>query len=140
MQKIWTSLFILTLSVWAGSNPPMPPMSTMQDGKQEREQKLKAMLPKECQTLPPMLILLPPPMQKEMTSCKNAFHFPKPDKKGNFQKIFGEKATITNITIVQGFNRLYAVEFTLPSWLGEDKKTAYCNSDLTSCIEGNLKK
>ena len=41
------------------------------------EKKFRDMLPKECATLPPMLVVLPPPMQADMRQCKNAFHLPK---------------------------------------------------------------
>lgn len=96
------------------------------------------MLPTECQTLPPMLVVLPPPMQAEMDKCLNAFHFPKPDYKKNFGHLYGEDAEITSITTVDSFTRLYKVSYTIQTWLGKTSKTVYCNTTLTSCIEGNL--
>lgn len=134
--RIMPAILLPFMLFAASSTPPMPPMNGS-EGKSSKP-SLKTMLPKECQTLPPMLVVLPPPMQAEMDKCLNAFHFPKPDYKKNFAKLFGEDAAVTNISVLSDFTRLYKVEFSTKSWLGSTRRTVYCNTELTSCIEGNL--
>lgn len=136
-MRIIPAILLPLMLFAASSTPPMPPMSE-NAGKTNSKQSLKSTLPTECQKLPPMLVVLPPPMQAEMDKCLNAFHFPRPDYKKNFANLFGEEAKITNITTVNDFIRLYKVDFVTKSWLGETTKTVYCNTALTSCIEGKF--
>lgn len=105
------------------------------------KKSLKDMLPQECATIPPMLVVLPPPMQKDMNRCKNAFHKPKPETvNSNLAAMHGEKVNVTNISALDGFQRLYQIDYTMDGFFGEKKKTIYCNETVTQCLFGELKK
>jgi len=88
--------------------------------------KPKLELPKECKTIPPMIIFLPPPMEKELIPCKNVVF--KPSIK-RIQKKFKNK--IKTIEITPGFERVYTLIF-------ENNETLFCNKEITQCIKGNL--
>ena len=96
---------LLSLTLWA--QPPAP------------------ILPKECKTIPPMIIFLPPPMEKELIPCKNTVF--KPTMK-MVKKKFPKAIKITPTT---GFERLYTISL-------ENNSTIFCNKDLSRCIKGKL--
>jgi len=107
--------------------PPMPPSMNLNEHpkhqlKSRPDTKKKNVFPKECQTVPPMLIFMPPPLEKDLSTCKNKLFMP---KKEIAQKKL--KLKIKKIEIVNGFNELYKIT--------TDKKTIYCNKDLTKCLE-----
>jgi len=105
-------LFLLcTLSLIAA--PPITPKQTAPT----------ITLPKECKTIPPMLIFFPPPMEKELIPCKNAVFLP---LLKNVKKKF---QTAKKIEIAKGFERLYKITL-------DHNITIFCNYNLSHCIEG----
>ena len=109
MKKLILYFFCTVLI--AADRPPAPPAQVP--------------LPKECKTIPPMIIFLPPPMEKELIPCKNVVF--KPTLKMVKKKFPSAK----NISIAKGFERLYAIEL-------DNNTTLYCNRDLSACIKGEL--
>jgi len=105
----------LIISILQSDNLNLTPLS-----------KPKLELPKECKTIPPMIIFLPPPMEKELIPCKNVVFKPSIDK---VQKKFKNK--IKKIEITEGFERLYTLTF-------ENNDTYFCNKEITHCIKGNI--
>ena len=98
-------LFVFTLF----AQPPSAPMP----------------LPKECKTIPPMIIFLPPPMEKELIPCKNVVFQPTMKMvKKRFPKAVA-------VTPAKGFERLYAIKM-------ENNSTIFCNKELSHCIKGKL--
>lgn len=80
-------------------------------------------LPKECKTIPPMIIFLPPPMEKELIPCKNEVF--KPTMK-MVKKKFPKAVAIAP---TKGFERVYTITL-------ENNTTIFCNKDLSVCIQG----
>lgn len=136
VKKSLVALFYSTL-LFASDMPPMPPMppvgidnsssseqkniKNVKVKKESRENKAPAM-PKECEILPPMIIFLPPPMEADLTLCKNAIHKPTLE---NVKKIYKDAISVD---IAEEFKELYKI--TLKS-----KKELFCNSSLSACLE-----
>lgn len=82
-------------------------------------------LPKECKTIPPMIIFLPKPMEKELIPCKNIVFQP------TLAMVKQKFPKATAIYPTEGFERLYTIKF-------ENNETIFCNKDLSTCIKGTL--
>jgi len=110
--------------------PPMPPMmdlgatKTVKENKNEKKSVSKT--PNECELLPPMVVFLPPPMENMVVKCKNKLLKPKANNK-NIKKLFGAKAKVSSIEVLEGFNNLYELKI--------DKKSFICNKDVTICFD-----
>ncbi len=102
---------IFTLfAIFGWAQPPTPPSIP---------------LPKECKTIPPMIIFLPPPMEKELIPCKNVVFLPSlKSVKKKFPKAVDVKPT-------KGFERLYTITL-------DNNETLFCNKELSRCIKGEL--
>jgi len=127
-----TTLVVVTLS--ATEMPPMPPMMANPEKSPKIKPAPKASnLPAECTGMPPMIIFLPPPMEAELVKCKNALNKPKLDGVSKkLSQLSGKNVKIKSVTIANGFKELYAVKFVM----NKEDRMMYCNSDLSSCIEG----
>lgn len=101
-----TLLSIASISILhAAEAPPMPPMPPMLKSP-------KAKTPSSCQLIPPMVIHLPPPMEKELTNCKNELYLPnKTLVQNNLSKLFKKQIKVQKIEIVPKFNQLYKVSY-----------------------------
>jgi len=106
------------------SSPPVPPVLGMQ------KQKIsKKKIPKECKLLPPMIVFLPPPMEKELNECKNKLFKPEKDfAQKRLSKILKRKIIIKSITILKKFSRLYRIRY-------NNDKIVLCNDNISACIE-----
>ena len=82
-------------------------------------------LPKECKTIPPMLIFFPKPMEKELIPCRNVVFLP------SLKMVKKRFPNAKSITIAKGFERLYEIRL-------ENNETLFCNKDLMQCIQGIL--
>lgn len=138
-RKISLSLAISCM-LFAADMPPMPPMplvnvenskpnETKSIKNVETEQKKRKnqvnqapAMPKECEVMPPMIVFLPPPMEEDLTLCKNALNKPKLE---NVKKVYKDA---TSVDIAEGFKELYKITL-------KNKKELYCNSTLSSCLE-----
>jgi len=127
-----STIVVLTLS--ASEMPPMPPMMANPSKAPQTKPAPKAPnLPAECTGMPPMIIFLPPPMEAELVKCKNALHKPKLDGVSKkLSQLSGKNVEIKSVKIANGFKELYAVKFVM----NKKDRMMYCNSDLSSCIEG----
>ncbi len=119
-NKFIYSILITSTLLNAVDMPPMPPMiptlkTTKSDiNTQNKVQKAqKSTMPKSCELIPPMVIFLPPPMEKELANCKNNLHKPKKEfVEKQLAKLFKKKKiTVTKIEIVKKFNQLYKVTY-----------------------------
>lgn len=107
MKKL---VFIAIFILYSWAQPPVAPSIP---------------LPKECKTIPPMIIFLPPPMEKELIPCKNRVFLPSlKSVKKKFPKAVDVRPT-------KGFERLYAITL-------ENNETLFCNKELSRCIKGEL--
>ena len=81
------SILLLPFILFAQNMPSMPPMPPMMNIPAQKTDKnsnpkkrpntsIKNKLPKECQIIPPMLIFMPPPLQKDLSKCKNVLFKP----------------------------------------------------------------
>ena len=103
--------------------PPMPPAMNLKTKKTVKSNPNK--LPKECDAIPPMILFLPPPLESSLNECKNKLFEP---KLSFAKKIFAKKhLKVKSVNIVKGFNELYEIK--------TDKKTFYCNKNLSKCFE-----
>jgi hypothetical protein len=125
-------LILLPLLLFAQNlpMPPMPPALPLDNTKAKTSKKSKHTenkMPKECQIIPPMLIFMPPPLEADLTKCKNKLFMPGVEKakKGFFKKFKNIK--IKKISIVEGFNELYEIK--------TNKGKFYCNKDVTKCFK-----
>jgi len=135
MLRIVSSLALfLTIVVGATEMPPMPPMmANPEKAPQTKPAPKGSALPQECSGMPPMIIFLPPPMEAELVKCKNALHKPKLDGVSKkLSQLSGKNIKIKSVGIANGFKELYTVKFTMD----KEDRMLYCNSDLSSCIEG----
>ena len=134
MKKILLFLPLFIFANEAVPMPPMPPMMNLGATKKETPKKEESKksakktsfkMPKECQTIPPMIILLPPPLEQSLTECKNRLYLPKLDYA---KKVFAKKGLkVKSVNFVKGFVELYEVK--------TDKGVFYCNRNLSKCFE-----
>jgi len=76
------------------------------------QKKSKPAMPKSCELIPPMVIFLPPPMEVEISKCKNELYKPKKEfAEKQLSKLFKKKTKIKSIEIVEKFNQLYKVTY-----------------------------
>ena len=130
MKKLILLLPFILFAQNMPSMPPMPPMMNIPAQKTDKNSNpkkrpntsIKNKLPKECQIIPPMLIFMPPPLQKDLSKCKNALFKPTKEKVYKILKLKAKK-----IEAVSGFTGLYKIT--------TKKNIIYCNKDLNKCFE-----
>jgi len=123
--------------------PPMPPSFSIpkKNSVHKKEKKVslkqtakhkKNSLPKECELLPPMVVLIPPPMEDMLQKCKNTLYKPKKEKaEKNLQKILKKNIIVSKIESIEDFSRVYKIT---------TKKNGifYCNKAVTACFAGKV--
>jgi len=134
-------LFLIPFILFANEAMPMPPMppalpvtnmnKNQQNHKEikanikKKEKKAKNVMPKECAVIPPMLIFMPPPLQNDLTKCKNRLFLPKLNVA---KKVFAKKGLkVKSVSIAEGFTELYKVS--------TNKGEFYCNKTLNKCFK-----
>jgi hypothetical protein len=148
-RVIFTIAIIAATALLASDMPPMPPgmmdsgkKSVSGEQKKDTKQKTKKKgngfkMPKECSTLPPMIIFLPPPMEVEMRACKNALHLPKKeDALKKLKASYKKDVVIKSIEPADGFVEVYQIDIEVD----KKQKSLFCNGKLEYCIEGANKK
>ncbi len=127
MKKMICVSVLIATALVAGEMPPMPPMPpALGNGKQHKVKK-QTKMPKECELLPPMVIFLPPPMEAQLDSCKNALYKPKKEfAQKQLSKILKKKVIVKSITILKKFSKLYRIEY--------NGGTVLCNDRVDACI------
>ncbi len=100
-----------TVFVHAAEAPPMPPMPPMFSTPAKTVAK-KQQTPDSCQLIPPMVIHLPPPMEKELVNCKNELFLPsKTLVEKNLSNLLKKQIKVEKIEIVAKFNQLYKITY-----------------------------
>jgi len=132
-------LFLVPFILFANEAMPMPPMppalpvmNMNKNQKNHKEvkanikpKKAKNVMPKECAVIPPMLIFMPPPLQNDLTKCKNRLFLPKLNVA---KKVFAKKGLkVKSVSIAEGFTELYKVS--------TNKGEFYCNKTLNKCFK-----
>ncbi len=126
MKKIVSAIAVFSLttgSMFAGNDmPPMPPSFGT---------KAPKTYPTSCNSLPQMIVFLPPPMEVDFIQCKNDLNMPSVlDTTKALITKFGKTITGVKVTLAEGFHQLYKVDFKL----GETQKTILVNSELSKFI------
>ena len=104
-----------TVFVHAAEAPPMPPMPPMFSTPAKTATQTvakKQQTPDSCQLIPPMVIHLPPPMEKELVNCKNELFLPsKTLVEKNLSNLLKKQIKVEKIEIVAKFNQLYKITY-----------------------------
>lgn len=117
LTKLSISFLTLSISANAIEMPPMPPILTVEDTNKTKKSQInknetKRSTPSSCDLVPPMVIFLPPPMEKEVVNCKNELFIPKKEiAQKQLEKLLKKKVKIVKIEIVPKFNQLYKITY-----------------------------
>jgi|GEM_PF-1740662 hypothetical protein len=129
MNKLVSALTVVSLttsvSLFAGGDmPPMPPSFGT---------KAPKAYPTSCNSLPQMIVFLPPPMEVDFIQCKNDLNMPSLEDSLEVlkAKFNGLKISDVKISLAEGFYQLYRITFKV----GEDKKELLVNSELSKFID-----
>ena len=131
-NKILYFFIAISTLLYAVDMPPMPPMVPTMKNKtthaQSTKKQKKSSMPKSCGLIPPMVLLLPPPMEKDLVKCKNDLYKPKKEFVAKqLAKLFKKKkVNVTKIEIMEDFNQLYKVFY--------DKKVILVNKNVDAFI------
>jgi len=126
-QKSFFILFLGAISLVASQMPPMPPSLNGKKAVHNKSVK-KAAMPKECELLPPMVIFLPPPMEKQLDSCKNKLYKPsKTFAQKRLSKLLNKKIVVKSVKIVKKFSKLYKIKY--------NGGVLLCNDKVDACIK-----
>jgi len=135
--RILVQIFLVHTFLISADMPPMPPMLTNKTDKTSKVNKktphqIKLSSIPDCSTLPPMIIFLPPPMEKSLIGCRNQYFKPnKSDASKKLSKYYKKKIKVIKVSVVENFRELYKI-------LIKGKKKnyiKYCNKDLSSCLK-----
>jgi len=129
-SKIILISTLFNVGLYATSMPPMPPMVPSLDTKKVvKKGDTKKTMPDSCKLIPPMVIFLPPPMEAELSKCKNELH--KPNKTlvtKQLSKLLKKSVKVTKVEVVKKFNQLYKVTY-------DKNKTILINKNADAFIE-----
>ena len=123
-------LFVLPIFILAQNSIPMPPaipsLTPPPSKKVGNKQK------SACEEVPPMLVMLPPPLQDAVTKCENERYTPTNDKVIKVLTKYENKAVkIIKIKPIEGFVKVYEIKYKSKNRV----KRIYCNSSLTKCFK-----
>ncbi len=124
MKKLF-SLVVLTGLIYA-QNLEMPPMIPTIGAQKQTSNSVKSV--SKCDAIPPMLHILPPPLQEALDACYIEKFMPSQKSVEAYLK--KEKIAFKTITVspVAGFVRVYEIN------LGNNDKF-YCNEKVTHCLK-----
>jgi len=126
MKKLF---FILAMSSFiVASEIDMPPSIPMLQAQQQKVDTNETPKVNSCDMIPPMLHMLPPPLQGELDNCVNTKN--QPTVQMVIEYLLKNKMKYKTLTIkpASDFVRLYEVD------LG-NKRIIYCNEKVTKCFE-----
>ncbi len=147
MKKFLKMLPILPMLLIGADMPPMPPGMIdnkantkevkVEDVKKEetKQEDVKGTFPKECDIIPPMLIMLPPQLSADLTLCKNALHKPSSEKvfealKTKLKVTKDKELEIVSVENLESFSELYLIIY---KHKGKEKKVL-TNSAVTKFL------
>jgi hypothetical protein len=126
MKKLF---FILTISSFmVASAIDMPPSIPMLQTSQQKSDTNETSKVNSCDMIPPMLHMLPPPLQGELDNCVNTKNQPTIQMVTEYLQKNKMKYKTLTIKPASDFVRLYEID------LG-NKKIIYCNEKVTKCFE-----
>lgn len=113
MKKTILSSLIIFSTLNALEMPPMPPNISLDTSKKSNSiKKEDKKLPKSCELIPPMVIMLPPPMEKQLNQCKNELFKPKKEfVEKQLKKLLKKDIKVKTIESVEKFVQLYKVTY-----------------------------
>lgn len=131
-KNILLLLSLLPLAVAAMDAPPMPPATPPEPVGTVKPAKVVPAAPKECNAVPPMLIYLPPELEKDLMGCKNLLYKPTEQAAAQaLEKLYKQKVSVKEVAIEPKFKELYRISVNVAG----SNKTLYCNGDVDSCLE-----
>jgi|GEM_PF-1566849 len=155
MKKYILMSVVASLLV-ASEMPPMPPgffdTPTKKEVKEEpkkatntqRSVKVASKMPKECDVVPPMLFMLPPPLQADLDKCTKILYRPSKTKlEASIAKIEKQDINIISIDNLDNFKDVYRVTYSFKLKDSkfkvlnkkEESKSIYTNSSATLYFE-----
>lgn len=155
LHTVFATLLAASVA-FASEMPPMPPGMFEESGQKPASstpaaqpskekpatKKAASPLPKECDSIPPMVVLFPPPMQKEVDLCRDALSKPKMEAaQSALSSLVGGEVEIISIEPLAGYHELYAIRYTGGKgvlFLKNQEQTLYCNGSVTRCIKGQI--
>jgi len=128
LKKLTPLALSLTTMLNALDMPPMPPMmgsiGTTDSNKSKETKKYDP-----CAVIPPMVLFLPPPMEAELSACKNKMGLPKKEfAQKQLSKLLKKKIIVTKIEIVEKFSELYKITY-------NDNETILTNKSVNAFIK-----
>jgi hypothetical protein len=121
MKKL-LSLAVLGAYLYASEMPPMPPGMGGKSAKKSIQSGIKA-----CDSIPPMIYILPPPLEAELKDCKDEFFKPKIELAQMALSKIVEGIEINDLKPLPQYDMLYKIQH-------NKKINILCNKSITSCI------
>ncbi|MEF3192534.1 MAG: hypothetical protein K6347_08355 [Campylobacterales bacterium] len=135
MIRSTTLLATLLIACYAIDFPPMPPQIPTESNS-SKSIPTKAPTPKPidpCDGVPPMLFMLPPPLQADLDQCVNAMKQPKKESviKNLLPQLNNPKAKVESIEPAEGFVRAYLIKINT----GKKSEEYLCNETVQKCLK-----
>jgi len=135
VKYIFTFLVLIlsSLLLIAGDTFKHPTMLETTIKKDTINQKAKKKsLNAVCDTIPTMLIHLPPMLEKDLNKCKNSLYKPSIDvAKKRLEDMIKKDVKVSKVSTMKGFCMLYAIE--------TDVGIFYCNRYVDRCFISSMK-
>lgn len=128
---------LFSLSLFAGDISMPPSMPVIPVDKDIVKNDVKKSAKKEqsndaCKIIPPMLVHLPPMLEKDLDKCKNSLYMPSirvAEKR--LQDMLKRKVKVRKVSALKGFSMLYKIESNTGDF--------YCNRYVDRCITPSMK-
>lgn len=127
-------LFILPLVAGGIPMPPaMPSIALKKDvAKDVKKSTKKEKSNNACKIIPPMLVHLPPMLEKDLDKCKNSLYMPDTSvAEKRLRDILKKDVKVSKVSTVKGFSMLYKIE--------SDSGDFYCNRYVDRCLTSSMK-
>ena len=110
--------------------PAIPSIGLTPKSKLKTENKMDK-TKDSCKIIPPMLIHLPPMLEKDLDICKNKLYLPSKNiAEKKLKKMLKKDIKVKKISILNGFSMLYKVE--------SNEGVFYCNRYISKCLTPNI--
>jgi len=123
-MKLPFALALITLSLYGAQTPQMPPMPPQLPTAQA------PVTDAECATVPPMLYMLPPPLQNALDACQNKRSLPTKEVLSKTLSTKKTPAVIVSVVPLEGFAKAYEVNATV----GKKRLRFVCNATGERCL------
>ncbi|MGM0519374.1 MAG: hypothetical protein ACQERD_07005 [Campylobacterota bacterium] len=128
MKKLFSILFLCSYLVAQDiqAPPAMPSMEQLKN--KEKTPSKKKSSNSACESIPPMLHMLPPPLQNSLDKCQIEKFMPTKKEVKRYLKTNKIEYKSIGIKPAKEFIRVYKIE------LGNGKRL-FCNETVTRCLE-----